>query len=336
MQALSWFRKEGKNTPNTGGRAAGAARAIRAVAGSTAVAFDRDSAEPTPAFRDGVHRLGGRTVAYKLFEPSRPAKPAAPLIVMLHGCTQDADDFATGTAMNAVAEAEGLYVLYPMQNGAANINKCWNWFKPAHQRRERGEPKRLAALTRDVCEAHPIDARRVFVAGLSAGGSMALILAETYPELFAAVGVHSGLATGVARSLPQALAVMKSGDPGKVRSTSKASREVMLPKPHFVIHGGNDAVVHSDNAQLIVDACLARVADGSRISVRERHGKGARQRAYSLTIYRDRGRGVICEHWHVPTGAHAWSGGDPAGSHTEAEGPDASAEMVRFFLAAAG
>lgn len=316
------------------GNVNGVMRVIDAAAATSAV--DVDPVDPTPIIHAGVHRIGGRTVAYKLFEPTRPVRPAAPLIVMLHGCTQDADDFALGTAMNAVAEEEGLYVLYPMQNGAANINKCWNWFKPSHQRRERGEPRRLAALTRDVCENHAIDTRRVFVAGLSAGGSMALILAETYPELFAAVGVHSGLATGVARSLPQALSLMKSGVPRKARSASKSTTPIEIPpKPHFVIHGGMDQVVHSDNAQLIVDACLSRIAEGTEITAQTRLGKGMQQRGYSQTTYKDRSRRVICEHWHVPAGTHAWSGGNPAGSHTESEGPDASLEMVRFFLASA-
>jgi len=139
---------------------------------------------------------------YKLFVPSVYRGQPLPLVVMLHGCTQTPDDFATGTRMNILAEERGCFVAYPAQSQKANISKCWNWFKPSDQDRDQGEPAIIAGLVRELLRTYRLDPERVYVAGLSAGGAMPVILGRTYPDMFAAVGVHSGLPYAVAHDLP--------------------------------------------------------------------------------------------------------------------------------------
>jgi poly(hydroxyalkanoate) depolymerase family esterase len=293
---------------------------------------------------------------YRLFMPSASLVASVPLLLLLHGCTQDADDFAAGTAMNEAAEKAGVAVVYPSQSARANVNRCWNWFDPAHQSRGAGEPARLSALTRQICADYPIDAHRLFVAGMSAGGAMAVILGEQYSELFSAVGVHSGLATGVATSLPEAMMAMKgaSGTPleGSLASmplrrpqmlprgvfpvqTGKSlssERELIPMRPHIVFHGGSDRTVHTSNAAIIVDNCLQRSGDINDLSVNTQRHDSIRSHSTIVTTYTDASQRIVCEHWQIPSAGHRWSGGDPAGSHTDADGPDASSEMIRFFL----
>ena len=255
---------------------------------------------------------------YKLYIPPHAGDRALPLIVMLHGCTQDPDDFAAGTAMNEAALAHGFYVLYPAQSQRVNPKRCWNWFKPNHQQRGRGEPALLAGMTREVMERHSIDPQRVFVAGLSAGGAMAAILGETYPELYAAVGVHSGLAAGVASDLPSALAAMKRGGTQRDRAPSGM--------PTIVFHGDADAMVHPSNGEQVI---AASVGAATAVEIEHRPGSFACTRRVHRTP--DDGR-VVAEHWLVHGARHAWSGGSAHGSHTDGRGPDATAEMLRFFV----
>lgn len=257
---------------------------------------------------------------FKLFVPPRQAHAGPrPLVVMLHGCTQDADDFATGTQMNELARVQGLYVLYPSQSRQANPQGCWNWFKSSHQQRGRGEPAILASMTRSIIEQHDIDPSRVYVAGLSAGGAMAAILGQAYPDVFAAVGVHSGLAPGAAKDLPGGLAAMKG------QAGGMAER---LRVPTIVFHGDADATVHPRNGAQLFDAAPGDLSRMERDTVQH---PGSRRRA---TRHRrlDADGKVVAEHWVVHGAAHAWSGGHHAGSHCDALGPDASAEMLRFFL----
>lgn len=255
--------------------------------------------------------------AYRLYIPPGDRHATCPLLVMLHGCTQDPDDFARGTRMNALAREAGCLVLYPAQVHKANSSGCWNWFKQRHQQRGQGEAALLAGMVQEVLARQPVDRRRVYVAGLSAGGAMAAVLGQAYPELFAAVGVHSGLPAGVAGDLPSALAVMQAGPPpAPLRQGGP---------PVIVFHGDQDRTVHPANGDGVVQAC----APGAVRQTGQGHANG---RAYTCHRLQDGQGGVRAEHWVVHGAGHAWSGGSTAGSFTDPAGPDASREMLRFFL----
>ena len=280
---------------------------------------------PTPVtqaqFLAGSFSMPGGKRDYKLYIPagaSAAGKPL-PLVVMLHGCTQTPDDFAAGTAMNDAAQAQGCYVLYPAQSQQANPQRCWNWFKHNHQQRGRGEPALLAGMTRQIMAQHAIDPDRIYVAGLSAGGAMAAILGDTYPDLYAAVGVHSGLAAGAASDLPSAMAAMQ-GNGARPRTSV---RHV----PTIVFHGDADSTVHPRNGELVAAASSAG-AGAPDVEQHQEPGKRGRTRS----VHRDTGGKVLAEHWVVHGAAHAWSGGSARGSYTDVRGPDASSEMLRFFL----
>jgi poly(hydroxyalkanoate) depolymerase family esterase len=260
--------------------------------------------------------------AYKLFIPSRDHGQPLPLIVMLHGCTQSPDDFAAGTRMNFLAEEQSCFVVYPEQPNGANQSKCWNWFRTADQQRGGGEPSLIAGITRQIMQEHAIDPKRVYVAGLSAGGAAAAIMAATYPDLYAAIGVHSGLACGAARDLPSAMMAMRQG--GGSGITVKSGSAV----PTIVFHGDRDATVHPHNGGQIV-AQATGATRGTNSVVRGRVPGG---HAYTQTILGDTSGQVTSEHWTIHGAGHAWSGGSPAGSYTDPKGPDATREMLRFFL----
>jgi poly(hydroxyalkanoate) depolymerase family esterase len=261
---------------------------------------------------------GGRD--YKLFEPARDGRPL-PLVVMLHGCTQDPDDFARGTRMNALAREHGFLVLYPAQSQRANAQRCWNWFKHNHQARGRGEPVILAAMVRNVIASHDVDPQRVYVAGLSAGGAMAAILGDAYPDVFAAVGVHSGLPTGSATDVQMAFAAMSGGAQPLRRSAKNGATP-----PTIVFHGDADGTVNVVNGERVMEAAgwTAR-QDAQRAST----SMGV---PYSRRVWVDGQGAERAEQWTIHGAGHAWSGGDLQGSYTDPRGPDASAEMLRFFL----
>jgi poly(hydroxyalkanoate) depolymerase family esterase len=267
---------------------------------------------------------------YKLFIPTGQTGPR-PLVVMLHGCTQSPDDFAAGTRMNELAERDGFYVAYPRQTSGGNAQKCWNWFQPADQGRERGESGIIAGIVRTILGDHPIDPARVYIAGLSAGGAQAVNVARAYPDLFAGVGVHSGLAAGSARDLSSALMAMRAGAPGSELpgggsgfGTGQASDAVRVPT--IVFHGANDATVSPKNG----DAVLAQ-AGIAGLSPRRESGTQAGGHRYSRTRYADGQGRVQVESWHIDGAGHAWSGGSQAGSYTDPLGPDASRAMLDFF-----
>lgn len=288
----------------------------RAMSGHAPVADTKDNEQfSLHAFSNAAGRRD-----YKLYVPATRAAGPMPLIVMLHGCTQNADDFAAGTQMNALAEKAGFIVAYPVQPQSANSSKCWNWFKPADQRRDAGEPSLIAGMTREIIAAHNVDPSRVYVAGLSAGGAMAAIMIRAYPELYAAAGVHSGLAAGAAHDLPSALAAMKGGKTG-------AAREAYLPaRPMIVFHGDADRTVHPSNA-----AALMRGFDNQSI-VFDDAASGQTGKRTSTVERVTSANGVDGELWMIHGAPHAWAGGSARGTYTDASGPDASAAMLRFFL----
>jgi poly(hydroxyalkanoate) depolymerase family esterase len=276
--------------------------------------------DPGPgSFIAGRFSDGRMQRQYKLYVPPQAGERPLPLVVMLHGCTQDPDDFAAGTQMNEAARVQGVFVLYPEQSRQANPQRCWNWFKHSHQQRGRGEPALLAAMTREIRARHPIDPARVYVAGLSAGGAMAAILGETYPDVYAAVGVHSGLRADAASDLPSALAVMRSGPP---------PGESRKGPPTIVFHGDADATVHPANGESVVGVRV----DPSDTQAEVQRQQAAGGRAYTRRVHRSTEGGVLAEHWVVHGSGHAWSGGSPEGSFTDPSGPDATAQMLRFFL----
>ncbi len=274
-------------------------------------------------FEEQAHSGSSGAMQYWLYRPARCA-PGMPLVVMLHGCTQSPEDFARGTGMNRLADAFGFLVAYPQQSRAANPQKCWNWFKPGDQQRDKGEPALLAAITREIIAGHGVDAGRVYIAGLSAGGAAAAIMAAEYPDLYAAVGVHSGLACGAARDLPGALAAMKRG--GGAAATAGTGRRFV---PVITFHGDRDTTVHEVNSREIVAAASAAAGVPLSLAVEEGHHSGRRFRRESSA---GPDGTVLIEQWTISGSGHAWSGGDRAGSYTDPNGPDASREMVRFFL----
>jgi len=274
---------------------------------------------------------------YKLFVPSAYRGQPLPLVVMLHGCTQTPDDFATGTRMNVVAEDRGCFVVYPAQSKNANISRCWNWFKASDQGREQGEPAIIAGLVRELLLTYGLDQQRLYVAGLSAGGAMAVILGRTYPDLFAAVGVHSGLPYGVAHDLPSAFAAMHrpgTTDPRGERLESAQTWRSSVPT--IVFHGDRDVTVHPNNGeQVAIETAAVNARESSRETpaVESLTAKSAGGYAYTCTLFKDDNERIVVEHWLVHGAAHAWFGGDPRGSFTDPNGPDATSEMMRFFLA---
>jgi poly(hydroxyalkanoate) depolymerase family esterase len=274
-------------------------------------------------FIDKMYHNAAGSRRYKVYVPSGYHGPACPLIVMLHGCTQSVDDFAKGTRMNELAEQATFFVAYPEQPASANPQRCWNWFTAENQQRDRGEPSIVAGITREIIDEYAIDRERVYVAGMSAGGAAAAVLGAAYPDLYAAIGVHSGIAPGLAHDVSSAFAAMKSGrsHPGKTRISGG------VPIPTIVFHGDRDSKVNKRNAERFADQ-LSAPSFTERAEPRKTIGG----RQYTKTVHTDSAGRNVFERWIVHGAGHAWSGGNAAGSHTDAQGPNASLEMARFFL----
>ncbi|MEX0852763.1 MAG: PHB depolymerase family esterase [Bauldia sp.] len=273
-------------------------------------------------------QAGSRT--YKLYVPRRRDDPLTALVVMLHGCTQSPDDFATGTGMNELAEEHGFLVAYPTQPRTANPSSCWNWFNPKDQLRDAGEPSIIAGLTRAIIAEFNIDSRRVFVAGLSAGGAMAVVMGANYPDLYSAVGIHSGLPHGAAADVVSAFAAMR-GEPVLGPSLPRAHQPAGKPSRPvrtIVFHGDADQTVHPSNGEQIIAAAFVSRLDGGT----ETETGSAGGRLYVRSVTSDSAGVPFVEHWQIRGAGHAWAGGNPDGSYTDPKGPNASREMVRFFL----
>jgi poly(hydroxyalkanoate) depolymerase family esterase len=333
-------------------RAPDAAAAVGALDGVAAAA--RATAAEGGHFIASSFRDGPRQGRYKLFVPPGHTGRLLPLVVMLHGCTQDADDFAAGTAMNEHAREQGFFVLYPEQSRQANPARCWNWFKAAHRHRGSGEPALIAGMTRSVMQGHGIDAQRVFIAGLSAGGAMAGIVAAAYPETFAAAGVHSGLPREGAIGIAEALVPLGRASTATASAFSARRAAALLPiepvplrpVPTIVFHGDRDSVVAPANGEGVIAIALGIHAGAGALAPsatrprRVEQGR-VRGRAFTRTLHMARsecrpvssehGAEAFAEHWLIHGAGHGWCGGRPEGSYTDAGGPDASREMLRFF-----
>jgi poly(hydroxyalkanoate) depolymerase family esterase len=290
----------------------------------------RDIVPAGGQFLAGSYANDAGVLGYKLYIPGSYCGQALPLVVMLHGCTQTADDFAAGTRMNGIAEAHGCFVVYPEQPVAAHPARCWNWFRRGDQQRDQGEPSLIAGITRRVMRDYRVDSRRVYVAGLSAGAAAAAILGVSYPDLYAAIGVHSGLAYGAASDLPSAVAAMRQGEisaawPAHGALGPDAEGRIV---PTIVFHGDQDVTVHPRNSAHVI----AYWANTSTLRASVHRGRVPGGHAYSRTVYRNATGKPILEQWDIHGGGHAWSGGSAVGTFTDPRGPDASREMIRFFF----
>jgi poly(hydroxyalkanoate) depolymerase family esterase len=286
-------------------------------------AWVRAALQPTPTL----------ALRQKLYRPPGARDDARPLVVMLHGCSQGAVEFAAATAMNERARELGYFVLYPEQSRNANALRCWSWFERQHQQRGRGEPAAIAAMTQAVIRSQGIDASRVYIAGMAEGGAMATIVAAAYPDIFAALGVHSGVAHGAATNAADARGVMR----GNIASGPRPS----LPPgvPTIVFHGDRDLSVHPRHGRALIAASLGQPSDDQGLPTSDLpaqfvhvvQGVGEHGRHYTRAIHEDDAGHVLAEHWLVHGAGHAWSGGQAQGSFADTQGPDASREMLRFF-----
>ena len=278
------------------------------------------------------------TRRYKLYIPGGyDGSKTVPLVVMLHGCTQDPDDIARGTRFNESAEEKGVIVAYPEQPESANVRKCWNWYEPAHQKRDEGEPALIASITRRVMQDYRVDPLRVYVAGISAGAAMAVTVALTYPDLYAAVGSHSGLPYGAAATVMEALSAMQGKNSGANILASRA-RDAMgplvRPMPAIVFQGGSDHVVNPANAvQLVAQLSSIQGAPSPDKAMSAMGEKVESANGYQYTHGLHGNGADAIELWVVEELGHAWSGGSVAGTFADAKGPSATTEMMRFFLA---
>ncbi|HEX7260989.1 MAG TPA: PHB depolymerase family esterase, partial [Luteolibacter sp.] len=232
-------------------------------------------------------------------------------------------------------EREGFFVLYPEQAPQANPSRCWNWFKASDQHRDHGEPSILADMTRHIVSTHGIDAGRVYVAGHSAGGAMAMVMGVNYPELYAAIGVHSGLPYGVAHDIPSAFAAMQQGETAALlqrESSFPAALKALRIVPTIVFHGDRDTTVHPGNGdRVLAQWATVHSGAGRKLRVTANRSQVPHGHSYTHSIYHDASGQVVMEQWLVHGAGHGWSGGSPDVSYTDPKGPSASEEMVRFF-----
>ena len=270
---------------------------------------------------------------------------AVPLLVMLHGCTQTAADFAAGTRMNQLAEQCGFIVVYPQQMRTSNRTLCWNWFKSSHQFRDRGEPAIIAQMIQVIKQdtsQWTIDSSRIYVVGASAGAAMAVILGAAYPDIFAAIGVHSGVEYRAATNIISGLKLMRRGGPDPVKQGQRAYEAMGSCKrvmPTIVFHGTRDKIVPPVNGDQIVQQWMQTnhlashgLYDADFKNPTTTSGQVQGGRSYTVYTWKDHTGNEVQAYWKIHGMGHAWSGGSPTGSHTDPEGPNASEAMYRFFM----
>lgn len=283
---------------------------------------------------------------YKLWVPSGYDKgKRLPLLMMLHGCMQTPEGLAAISGMNELADRQTFLVVYPEQTAGANPLKCWNWFDPAHQMRESGEPSLLAAITTQVSASHKADSNRTYVAGISAGGAMAIVMGVTYPDLFAAIGVSAGLEFKAAVTVEGGLTAMKQGGPDPAAQGLLAFR-AMGDKAHarrrmpvIIFQGDADPFVNPANAEQVIqqwattNAYLSNKKPASDVTTQPVAMEGSVTGGHAFTrfVYKDRTGRNLMEKWIVKGMGHAWSGSPAAGPFADPKGPNASAELWRFF-----
>ena len=289
--------------------------------------------QPGPQWLSGRFSHPTGVHEFKVYVPSSYDGAATSLIVMLHGAGQDADDFALGTEMNLAAESGGHIVVYPEQGTSANMFRCWNGFRPADQLRDSGEASIIAGITREVMASYEIDPTRVFIAGMSAGAAMAVNLAVTHPDLYAAAGIHSGLAFGVADEAFSAMSAMRMGTCAPQLSAARDAIGVRRAVPLIVFHGDQDTTVHPQNAEVLMQMHRSLIAgtEDARASVTTELGQVEQGYPYTRNTFCHGGGEVFGEQWLIHGLGHAWSGGDSNATHTDARGPHAAREMMRFF-----
>lgn len=292
---------------------------LRPTGGGSGSAAIPEGAE----FLEGQFACEAGSRRYRVYIPASAGSAATGMIVMLHGCTQTPEDFAVGTGMNDLAEKHGFIVIYPHQSRGENAQSCWNWFRRSDQRRGSGEPAILASLAQKLAADHRVPRNRIFVAGLSAGGAMAAILGETYPDVFSGVGAHSGLAAGSAKDVPSAFTAMAGNGSGAAPASGTAAVRTII------LHGTSDSTVHPINGEQIAQRALAH---GPRQTLQTEDRGQAGGRDYVRKVILDGGGASLVEHWEIEGLGHAWSGGCAKGSYTDERGPDASRAIVRFFF----
>lgn len=291
---------------------------------------------------------------FKVFVPTeyRQYIPV-PIIVMLHGCLGNPDIFAAQTQMNDLAEEETFLVVYPDQPASANPIKCWNWFLPEHQARGTGEPASIAGIANEVKDRYHVNSHRIYVAGLSAGGAMTVIMGATYPDLFAAIGVNSGLEFKAATTVATAGYAMAHGGPdpvtqGNLAYAAMGKHERVVPV--IVFHGMADQVVNPVNGNQIIsqwaqtnDLALDKRGNDNIDDIADEIINGQvplpNGRSYTHYIYKtshknghknDTGA-VVMEKYVVDGMGHAWSGGGPV-LFSDPLGPNASLIQYEFFM----
>lgn len=299
----------------------------------------------------GSARAAGGSRNYKLWVPETAGEgKASSLLMMLHGCTHGAGDMAEISGINDVAEAERFLVVYPEQSFLANLLKCWNWFDPKHQSRDSGEPSILAAIAEQVCSNHEIDRDRVYVAGISAGGAMAVVAAATYPDLFSGLAVCAGGEFKAAGSLSAGLAVMQHGGPDPAQQGQAAFeamktgllRRARTRMPVIVFHGSVDDRVAPVNAEQIIaqwsttNSLLAAQNGESAFALSESivAGQVPGGYPYRQRVYTDQAGSLLMESWMVEGMGHAWPGSPKELKYGDPKGPCASKEIWRFFTEA--